>query len=140
MITEVYKAYHNIGPVYMENLLYRVDQFYNTRCVKPLEQPSFNTVVYGCNSPTHQDKWNLISHILYGSGMASSVTAASAMHVFYKKMQIEVVYCILIFHTLDSFRSCCASDTLDIESVNVLSSKPADHCLFYHINDILMTY
>ncbi len=44
MMIEVYKVYHNIGPVYMENLFNKADQFYNTRCIKPLEQLSFNTI------------------------------------------------------------------------------------------------
>ncbi len=44
-MTEVYKVYHNVGPVYMENLFNKADQFSNTRCVKPLEQPSFNTIM-----------------------------------------------------------------------------------------------
>ena len=54
MINEGYKVDHNIGPVYMENLFNTVDQFYKTRCVKPLGQPSFNTIIYGINSCTYQ--------------------------------------------------------------------------------------
>ncbi len=41
LMIEIYKVYHNIGPVHMEDLFNKADQFYNTRCVKPLEQPSF---------------------------------------------------------------------------------------------------
>ncbi len=54
IMIEVYKVCHNIGLVYMESLFNKVDQFYNTRCVKPLKQPSFNTVTCGCNSFTYQ--------------------------------------------------------------------------------------
>ncbi len=47
MMIEVYKAYHNISPVYMEIFFKKVDQFYNTyntSCINPLEQPSFNVI------------------------------------------------------------------------------------------------
>ncbi len=60
------------------------DQFYNTRCVKPLEQPSFNTITYGCNSFTNQSakEWNLFGRVLKE---ALSVEDSSAIHVFYKE-------------------------------------------------------
>ncbi len=47
MMIEVCKVYHNTGPVYMGNLFNKADQLYITRCVKLLEQPSFNTITYG---------------------------------------------------------------------------------------------
>ncbi len=53
MMTDVYKAYHNNGPVYMENpfnLFRKKDPLHGTRCIKPLQQPSFNTVTYGRKS------------------------------------------------------------------------------------------
>ncbi len=64
-MTEVYKAYRNIGPVYMENLFSKTVPFYSTRCTKPLEQPSSNTVTYGCNSFMYQGvkEWNLLRSV-----------------------------------------------------------------------------
>ncbi len=61
MMIEVYTVYQNIGPVYMENLFNKADQFYNNRCAKPLEPPSFNTITYGYNYFTCQSakQWNL---------------------------------------------------------------------------------
>ncbi len=49
----------------MKHLFNKADQFYNTRCVKPLEQPSFNTITYGCNSFTYQSakEWNLLGRV-----------------------------------------------------------------------------
>ncbi len=50
----------------MKNLFNKADQFYNTRCVKPLEQPSsFNTITYGCNSFAYQSakEWNLLGRV-----------------------------------------------------------------------------
>ncbi len=38
----------------MESLFNKVNQTYNTRCVKPSAQPSFNTITYGCNSFIYQ--------------------------------------------------------------------------------------
>ncbi len=64
---EVYKVYHIIAPVYMESLFNKADHFYNIRWVKPLEQPSFNTITYGsCNSFTYQSakEWNLLGRVL----------------------------------------------------------------------------
>ncbi len=63
---EVYTVYHNhSGPVYMENRFNKADPFNNTRCTKPLEQPSFNTITYGCNSFTYQSakEWNLLGRV-----------------------------------------------------------------------------
>ncbi len=48
MMIQVYKVHCNIGPVYIENLFNKVDQFYNTRCIESLAQPYFNTIAYGC--------------------------------------------------------------------------------------------
>ena len=64
-MTEVYKAYCNIGPVYMEKLFSKIDPLHGIRCIKPLEQPSFNTVKYGCNSFMYQGakEWNLLSSV-----------------------------------------------------------------------------
>ena len=64
LLADVYKAYHNIEPVYMENLFSKIDPFHSTtRRKKPLEQPSISTVTYRCNSFMYQGakKWNLLS-------------------------------------------------------------------------------
>ncbi len=65
IMIEVYKVYHNIGPVYMGIRFNKVDQFDNSRCIKPLEQPSFNAIANGCNSFTYQGAkdWNPLSRV-----------------------------------------------------------------------------
>ncbi len=66
MMTEVYKAYHNIGPIYGKPFFCKTVPFYSTRCIKPLEQLSFNTVTYGCNSFMCQNvkEWHLLRSLL----------------------------------------------------------------------------
>ncbi len=46
---EVHKIYHNIGPAYMGELFkkLKVEHLYQSRNVKSLKQPRFNTVTYG---------------------------------------------------------------------------------------------
>ncbi len=69
-------------------------------------QPSFNKITEGCNSFAYQGakEWNLLSRAFkdalsevlnmlrlgYGSGMASSVTAVPATHVFYKECKSSI--------------------------------------------------
>ena len=50
IMIEVYKIYHNIGPAYMGELCDKVDHFHQSRNVKSLKQPRFNTVTCGRDS------------------------------------------------------------------------------------------
>ena len=66
MMIEVYKIYHNIGPVYMGDLFNKVDQLYHSRSVKSLQQPRFNSVTYGRDSFSYQGakEWNVLDNFI----------------------------------------------------------------------------
>ncbi len=64
MMIEAYKIYHNIGPAYMGELFKKVEHLYQSRNVKSLKQPRFNTVTYGRDSFTYQGakEWNILDN------------------------------------------------------------------------------
>ncbi len=53
MMIQVYKIYNNTGQL-RENFFNKVDHVYQSRSVKSLQQPRFNTVTYGRNYFSYQ--------------------------------------------------------------------------------------
>ena len=68
-VIEVYNHHYKfitILDLFILKILFnKADQFTITRCVKPLEQPSINTITYVCNSFTYQSakEWILLGRV-----------------------------------------------------------------------------
>ena len=57
---EIFKIYHNIGPNYLQNILEKSDNVYNTRNSKAIWQPKVKYTKYSFNSFRYNSSqtWN----------------------------------------------------------------------------------
>ena len=66
IVIEIFKIYHGMSPIYLSDLVAKTSQMYNTRNVKSVLIPSFNSATYGYNSFKYQGAkiWNKLPNVI----------------------------------------------------------------------------